>query len=242
MLGTRGEVEGSSSVCARGVCVDPAGCLSPTVHATPALACGRALPPGEVEPDTAQASWLAAALSSVAGAGEVSGGHTMPLPHVRAAFLPEREGHDPKVGICPLMLPRVLSTQTQKSGLGSVNSQPKSAQCLGPSPKPMDSHCPMPWPRRGSRQSARAQRAGRMEPWSIRREWYTAQTPTLSANVRRGFSPLEHCQSAWLQLFLRPDSRDLGLGTRNRLALRRRGGSVPQQGRNAGLERPQFWV
>lgn len=159
-----------------------------------------------------RASFVARRGSELRGRGwRGLGGHTMPLPHVRAAFLPEREGHDPKVGICPLMLPRVLSTQTQKSGLGSVNSQPKSAQCLGPSPKPMDSHCPMPWPRRGSRQSARGQRAGRMEPWSIRREWYTAQTPTLSANVRRGFSPLEHCQSAWLQLFLRPDSRDLGL-------------------------------
>ena len=27
VLGTRGEVTGSVSVCARGVCVDPAGCL-----------------------------------------------------------------------------------------------------------------------------------------------------------------------------------------------------------------------
>lgn len=111
VMGTRGEVAGSASVCARGVCVDPAECFSPTVHAAPALACGRALPPGEVEQATAQASRLAAALSSecqgwrgpgggVCGGGwGGEGGYTMPLLRVRAALLPEREGHDPKGGI-----------------------------------------------------------------------------------------------------------------------------------------------
>lgn len=58
VLGTRGEVTGSVSMCARGVCVwtQLGVCFSLTVHAASALACGRALPPGEVEPVTVQAS------------------------------------------------------------------------------------------------------------------------------------------------------------------------------------------
>lgn len=109
VLATRGEVEGSSSVCARGVCVDPAGCLLPTVHATPALACGRTLPPGEVEPDTAQASWLAAALSSVAGAGEVSGGTHNALAPCKSRFPSRARGARPE----GRDLPSYASTCTQ---------------------------------------------------------------------------------------------------------------------------------
>nr|CAI9691036.1 unnamed protein product [Rangifer tarandus platyrhynchus] len=82
----------------------------------------------------------------------------------------------------------------------------------------------------GSGQSASAQEVGRMEPRSIPREWYTAQTPTLSASVGRGFSPRERCRPERLQLSPRPEFRDLGLDARNRLALRRRCGSVLQQG------------
>lgn len=81
-----------------------------------------------------------------------------------------------------------------------MNSQPESSRSLDPSLEPKDPHCPVARPRMGSGQSAGAQEVGRMEPRSIPREWYTAQTPTLSASVRRGFSPRERCRPERLQL------------------------------------------
>lgn len=128
--------------------------FSPTVHATPPLACGRARPPGEVEPSTAQAFRLAALSAQFAGAGQVPGvgrrvgrrverGRSPPFPHVRAALLPGREGKDLKVGIRPPVPPRVPSPQIRESGLGSVNSQTGYAKSPGSSPKPMDAHCPV---------------------------------------------------------------------------------------------------
>lgn len=59
---------------------DRAGCLLSTVHAAPALACGRAMAPGEVEPATVEASRLAAALSSWCWGWRDPGEHTTLTP------------------------------------------------------------------------------------------------------------------------------------------------------------------
>lgn len=166
--------------------------FSPTVHATPPLACGRARPPGEVEPSTAQAFRLAALSAQFAGAGQVPGvgrrvgrrverGRSPPFPHVRAALLPGREGKDLKVGIRPPVPPRVPSPQIRESGLGSVNSQTGYAKSLGSSPKPTDAHCPVlpGW--------------GAGGPGASLGERYPIQTPTLAAAARGGLSPCGPC-------------------------------------------------
>lgn len=165
--------------------------FSPTVHATPPLTCGRARPPGEVEPSTAQAFRLAALSAQFAGAGQVPGvgrrverGRSLPFPHVRAALLPGREGKDLKVGIRPPVSPRVPSPQIRESGLGSVNSQTGYAKSPGSSPKPTDAHCPVlpGW--------------GAGGPGASLGERYPIQTPTLAAAARGGLSPADGAESA----------------------------------------------
>lgn len=81
--------------------------FSPTVHATPPLACGRARPPGEVEPSTAQAFRLAALSAQFAGAGQVPGvgrrvgrrverGRSLPFPPRKSRSPPGARGERPE--------------------------------------------------------------------------------------------------------------------------------------------------
>lgn len=232
MLGTRGEVAGSASVCARGVCVDRAGCLFHTDCPRDTSTCLRRSPATWQGGTRDGASFPACRVSRLRAPGleRSQGGHTLPLPHVRAALLPEREGHDPKVGIRSPMLPRVPSTQIRVSGLGSVNSQPESAQSFGRCP---ETHG---YPLRGAsaRNGERAVstcphgRPGRWSPGASPESGIRSRLPHSRPRRAEG-SVSADCADRRLQLspclrLLCPESQDLGL------ALGRRGGSAPQQG------------
>ena len=110
-----------------------------------------------------------------------------------------------------------------KCGLANVNSQPGSAQVLGPPPKPMDPHCLVPRPRAasGRRHVPQGRAAGAPR---ISGEWCPA--------ARGGFGPRQLCGPAALN-FPVSGADALNPGSRPGAGL---------QGRNAGLERSQCWV
>ena len=127
MLGTRGEAARSPDVCARvgGGGVELAGCLFLTDCPRDTSTCSRPSPATWRGGASHRASFPArrdSAPSAVCLGWRSQGGLILPLSHVRAALLPGREGHDPKVGFRLLVLPRVPSTQIRESGLGRMNS------------------------------------------------------------------------------------------------------------------------
>lgn len=116
--------------------------------------------------------------------------------------------------------------QTRGSGLGSVNSQPKSAQSLGPSLKPgiPAVQCLGPGWGAGGRLAGRV---GRMEPRSSQRVVY---------GPAEGLVPAARVDPSGCSFpcVRKPEISTWSSG----------GETAPCLGRdrNAGLERPQFWV
>lgn len=236
VLGTRGEAARSSSVCARvGGGVELAGCLFLTDCPRDTSTCSRRSP----------ATWRGGAnhhtsfpARRVPGL-EIPRGLTLPLSHVRASLFPGREGHDPKVGIRPPVLPRVPSTQVRESGLGRMNSQPESARSSVPpqSPRSPTARCPGPGWGAGGRHVPPG--PGGWSPEEPRASPESGIGPSLPRSRPRRAERTVPADRADRRLQLSPCLRPRcpeSLGP----PLEKPGGCVPQRDQNTGLERSQF--
>lgn len=170
---------------------------------------------------------------------EIPRGLTLPLSHVRASLFPGREGHDPKVGIRPPVLPRVPSTQVRESGLGRMNSQPESARSSVPpqSPRSPTARCPGPGWGAGGRHVPPG--PGGWSPEEPRASPESGIGPRLPRSRPRRAERTVPADRADRRLQLSPCLRPRcpeSLGP----PLEKPGGCVPQRDQNTGLERSQF--